>query len=645
MGDKEAPSASTSQGEQQQPAIFPLSINIPVPSKLVVVGDLATNWKRFKRSWSNYEIAARLKDPTRPEENKTLRTATFLTCLGSDGLDIFDGFTFESDTDKDDIDIVIKKLEEYCIGQKNEIFERYNFNVRVQQEGESVDAYFTALRTLAKTCNFGSLEDVLLRDRIVIGIRNNATRKKLLNMPKLTLKECIDICRTHESTAQQLKTMSQQEVNTVQAKPVRHESTRMRKPQVTAKGKEIQCMFCGKRHVRDRNKCPAWGKECTACGKLNHWAAKCNSSNLPRPRHARRPPVAPVNAVDQTNYLDDDVLTNQIEAQDSDSDEYVAILENEEWIDTVHNEEHPNKVFVTLAINSVEEKFQLDSGATVNVLSEETLKRLCGITEASKLDKCNKTLVMYNKSQVKPIGKKSLSVVNPKNNNEYNVEFIVVKGQCKSILGLNTCEQLSLLTINRQNILTVTSTTEVKASLSTQDVVGEYEDVFKGVTGKLEGKLHLELDQSVPPVQLPARRVPIAVKDNLQAELERLSKLDIIQKVDKPTDWISSLVVTTKKSGKIRLCIDPKPLNKALKRNHYPLPTIEDVLPQLSNARVFTVLDARNGFWHVQLDEPSSYLTTFNTPWGRYRWLCNALWPCTSSRRISKEDGHCFRRA
>ena len=156
--------------------------------------------------------------------------------------------------------------------------------------------------------------------------------------------------------------------------------------------------------------------------------------------------------------------------------------------------------------------------------------------------------------------------------------------------------------------------------MSAQDVIKDYPDLFKG-EGKLQGQLHLELDETVQPVQLPPRRVPLAVKDKLKAELERLAKLEILTKVEEPTDWISSLVVTTKRNGKVRLCIDPKPLNEALKRNHYPLPTIEDVLPMLAEARVFTVLDAKNGFWHVQLDEPSSYLTTFSTPWGRYRWL------------------------
>ena len=97
--------------------------------------------------------------------------------------------------------------------------------------------------------------------------------------------------------------------------------------------------------------------------------------------------------------------------------------------------------------------------------------------------------------------------------------------------------------------------------------------------------------------------------------------MKIIAKVDAPTDWISSMVVTTKRNGKVRLCIDPKALNNALKRSHYPLPSIEDVLPLLSDAKLFTVLDARNWFWHVLLDTDSSCLTTFSTPWSRYRWL------------------------
>ena len=81
------------------------------------------------------------------------------------------------------------------------------------------------------------------------------------------------------------------------------------------------------------------------------------------------------------------------------------------------------------------------------------------------------------------------------------------------------------------------------------------------------------------------------------------------------------MVVVIKNSKIVRLCIDPKPLNNCLMRNNYPIPTIEDILPDLTEAKVFTVVDAKNGFWHVELDEESSYLTTCGTPWGRFRWL------------------------
>jgi hypothetical protein len=124
----------------------------------------------------------------------------------------------------------------------------------------------------------------------------------------------------------------------------------------------------------------------------------------------------------------------------------------------------------------------------------------------------------------------------------------------------------------------------------------------------------------VKPIQLPVRKVPVAVKEKLKFELDRLSDLEIITPVQVPTEWISATAVVMKPDGRIRLCIDPKPLSKALKRNHYPTPTTDEILPELSKARLFSVLDANNGFWHVELDEASSCLTTFATPWGQYRW-------------------------
>lgn len=84
-----------------------------------------------------------------------------------------------------------------------------------------------------------------------------------------------------------------------------------------------------------------------------------------------------------------------------------------------------------------------------------------------------------------------------------------------------------------------------------------------------------------------------------EAELSRLENLGVIIEVGVPTDWILAMVVTMKQDGRIRVCIDPKPLNQDLKRNHFPLPIVEDLLPHLAKVKFFTVLDAKNGFWHV----------------------------------------------
>ena len=123
----------------------------------------------------------------------------------------------------------------------------------------------------------------------------------------------------------------------------------------------------------------------------------------------------------------------------------------------------------------------------------------------------------------------------------------------------------------------------------------------------------MDVDESFKPVKLPVRRVPIAIKDELIKELGTMETMGVIERVEVPTDWISALVVVRKPSGKFRVCIDPKPFNEALRRQQYPMTTIEDLLPKLSRAKLFSVFDVQNGFWHMKLDEPTM-LTTFGTP-------------------------------
>ena len=99
-----------------------------------------------------------------------------------------------------------------------------------------------------------------------------------------------------------------------------------------------------------------------------------------------------------------------------------------------------------------------------------------------------------------------------------------------------------------------------------------------------------------------------------------MEKLKVIERVYEPTEWVNSMVTVIKPNGKLGICIDPRNLNKAIKRKHYPMKTIEEIASQMPNATTFSVLDASSGFWQVKLDDPSSKLCTFNTPFGCYKF-------------------------
>lgn len=257
--------------------------SIPLPSKLDFKGNLAVNWKKFKRLWTNYEIASRLST-----QSSNLRTATLLTCIGPDILEIYDGLPFGNEEEKTDIDKVIELLDAFFIGETNEIYEAYLFNQRVQEVGESFDVFLTALRSLAKTCNFGIMQERMIRDRVVVGIRDNATRKKLLAENKLTLNKCIDICRASETTSKQLKEMSHAEevsaVATGHPKSkigLRHNEVRnfskVQRPVHNKVTEPVRCKFCHRTHPLKKELCPAWQHKCDNCGRMNHFSVACRS--------------------------------------------------------------------------------------------------------------------------------------------------------------------------------------------------------------------------------------------------------------------------------------------------------------------------------------------------------------------------------
>lgn len=328
----------------------------------------------------------------------------------------------------------------------------------MQEVGESFDSFLTALRTLAKTCNFGSMQDRMIRDRVVVGIKENSTRKKLLIETKLTLNKCIDICHANENTAKQLKDMTQtEEVSAMNTGKPPNE-----RPVQTKPPPKIKCKFCHRFHLRKKELCPAWQHKCSACGKMNHFSVACHNPKTNQQQQTKR-----VHNVEESLSAKHD---------DEDSDEYLFRVES---VASVQAKSSPKRIYASMRLRDETVKFQVDCGATVNILPVDVYQKVFSDPQLSRLEKSETTLVMFNQSELKPLGCVKVETTNPRNDQCFLTEYTVVPRGHTALLGAQTVQQFSLITVNTDNIMSVSDTAAAQP-----DIVSESEDVFLG-----EGKL------------------------------------------------------------------------------------------------------------------------------------------------------------
>lgn len=188
--------------------------------------------------------------------------------------------------------------------------------------------------------------------------------------------------------------------------------------------------------------------------------------------------------------------------------------------------------------------------------------------------------------------------------------FYVVKNREVPLLGVHACEKLDL--IKRVDML--------QSYINADDFIHRNSDLFEGL-GCFDDLCRKECKAECVPVVQPPRRIPIKLKEKLKATLDSLETRQVISKVEKPENWVSNLVVVEKKDGNLRVCLDPKELNKVIKRPpNVLIPTIEDFCEKLCGKSVFTVLDLKEGFWQIKLDKQSSDLCTISTQLGCYKF-------------------------
>ncbi|XP_062713235.1 uncharacterized protein K02A2.6-like [Aedes albopictus] len=579
------------------------NVHVPQPSPLIVEGDMRENFEFFERNWRDYAKAIGM-DRWPPEENPQ-KVSFLLSVIGEPARKKY--YNFELTTaEKADPDAALDAIRAKVVVKRNIVIDRLDFFSAVQNPRESIDEYASRLKTLAKCANLGQLETELITYKVVTSNKWPHMRSKLLAIEDVTLTKAVDMCRAEEITAMRSQDLaagtSEMEVNKIE------------KSKPRSRQQVQRCKFCGDSHDFKKGTCPAFGKRCHRCKGKNHFERVCKASK----HHSRR--NRKVKEIrDESSDSDEEGSTSHEAGSEDSEDEY-------EIGKIYDNSSKGGSVLAELDMQFSEKwskvDCELDTGANTSLIGHDWLKKLCGCEKVELLPTTLR-LQSFGGSPINVLGQ--VKVPCRRKGRRYLLVLQVVDVSHRPLLSAKASRKLGFVKFCK-SVTFSKPQTELELlkiyRIEAQAIVAEHSELFRGY-GKFAGAVSLEVDDNVQPSIQPPRRVPIAMRSKLKAELESLEKDGLIVKELMHTDWISNIVIVQRgepKSGGIRICLDPIPLNKALKRPHLQFNTLDEILPELGKAKIFSTVDAKKGFWHVELDERSSKLTTFWTPFGRYRW-------------------------
>ncbi|KAL0153632.1 hypothetical protein M9458_051063, partial [Cirrhinus mrigala] len=316
-----------------------------------------------------------------------------------------------------------------------------------------------------------------------------------------------------------------------------------------------KCMLCGKQHPKTVNG-PARRAECRKCGKRGHYAIVCRTLH-----------VSDVKVVHGEH--EDSFFLGAITVKDS----------SDSWT-------------VTLRIQDTDVQFKIDTGSDISVMSEQTYEAL---NMKPDLTSTNAVLDCPG-GKLRSTGRFETST--HYRANKYCFTVFVKTGQSVSnLLSREASAALGLV----QRI----------------DNVAHSPSASVGLLKTIPVRIKLKAD-AVPYAVTTARRVSVPLLPKVKAELERMVKCGVIEEITEPTEWCPPMVPVPRKSGQVRICVGLNHLNQAVERERYILPTLDDILPHMAGATMFSLLDAESGFWQIPLERESAKLTTFITPFGSW---------------------------
>ena len=587
--------------------------NIPLIENFIFESDSGNVNKKWTEWKEDFDLYLSASGVTQEQQKRGL-----LLHLG--GKELKKVYKTLKETD-DKYENIVEKLNNHFGTKKNIMYERFIFKQAKQNSEEDTATYITRLRTLAETCDFANTGEEI-RDHFVSSCYSRTLKEKLLRETDLTLQKCLEIGKSKELSRKQAEEMTEKNraattVNRVdnKNKPSHREHHRQNHEEShRPKHKEYhhhfnrpkyrqnrtsnnqqntkKCYRCGDDYDRDHNRvCKANGKICHICQKKNHLSSCCKSKKT--------------ETVDKVEYNSN---------SESEGYESFAVSSKEKTKST------------KLAVNNVEITMIIDSGSSINIIDKNTFE---------EIKKENKNLVLLQniKTKIFPYASKPVktlgyfrATLETKNKITTEKVFVVDHYDAGNLLCFHSAKELDLIqikeqsenvnSINKQQPVANQQTAERKIRNS---ILQDFPEVFKG-RGKLKNfECKFYINKDIQPVAQKLRRQPYHIRKAIKNEIERLEAEDVIERVEGPQEWVSNVVVIPKSNGKVRLCLDARMINTAIKRETYPIPTLESIVDQMHGAKIFAKLDLKEAYTQLELHENSRNITCFNTEGGIYR--------------------------
>ncbi|CAB3981073.1 Hypothetical predicted protein [Paramuricea clavata] len=473
-----------------------------------------------------------------------------------------------------------------------------------------MDVFATRVRTLSKTCVFGEQTDEGIRDRATDKCVSKELRRRLLREPDIDLSKLLTISRAFEQSHFQAQEMEQpftQPSDSINAIRPRYntensDGSRRETPSHINNTGASRGASNSSPYNQSKQEFARWlSQPCYCCGNTGHRAkdVRCPANEkhvevatklVILPRYGRsRPKPANYTSPPQNQAL-----------QVSEQNNVTSYSDDDECIFRV--QQFPNLPTTNINVDGLSVPVVIDSGATVNIADIDTYYKLRTLRKVEIMPSNIRLFTYGSTIPLNILG--TITVKVERNGKQILAQFVVVNNRGTGcLLGHKSATELDLLHVGNS------------VSIQSEEISAKFPKVFEGV-GKLEDfQQTIHVDPKIHPVAQAPRRVPFHVRRKVEAKLDELQRLDIIEPLTGPTPWVSPLVVVPKPNGEVRICVDMRRVNTAVIRERYPIPTVEEILQDLTDACVFSKLDLRWGYHQIELDEQSRHYTTFlHTP-------------------------------